>query len=168
LSQPRGGGSGSGRTAGHHVGTPDDETRSWGTDALTGGAAAAPVVINELRIHLPAAITEVVLGRLILDLERRIRRWRVENGHEHLEVSIHAGADDALVHTIAIDPHWLIESGPHPCTSDIPGDCWGWRLVHRSGDESRGLTVIVTAQVRLDVRRRRGPPGARHEGTLYQ
>lgn len=66
------------------------------------------------RVRLPAAITEVVLGRLILDLERRIRRWRVENGHEHLEVSIHADADDALVHTIAIDPHWLIESGPHP------------------------------------------------------
>ena len=64
-----------------------------------------PVVINEVRIHLPAAITEVVLGRLILDLERRIRRWRVETGHEHLEVSIHGGADDALADTIAIDPH---------------------------------------------------------------
>jgi len=52
--------------------------------------------------------------------------------------------------TIAIDPHWLIENGPHPCTSDMPGDCWGWRLVLPSGDESRGLAVIVTAQVRLD------------------
>jgi hypothetical protein len=70
-----------------------------------------PVVINEVHVHLPTAITDAVAARLLVELERQIRRWRTDSGHEELEVPIHAGPRVVVVYTIAVDSPWVIESG---------------------------------------------------------
>jgi hypothetical protein len=87
----------------HQLVEPELETRSWGGEAVQGAAAAVPVVINELHVRLPTAITDAVAARLLVELERQIRRWRTDSGHEELEVPIHAGPRDVVVYTIAVD-----------------------------------------------------------------
>jgi len=93
------------------LGPTELETRSWGGGALSGAAAAAPDVINVLRIYLPPALTGLAVDTAVSALARQIRDWRAESAHENLEVPIHAGPDAAVVYTVAVDPPWRILSG---------------------------------------------------------
>lgn len=85
----------------HHVGGHEEvETRSIEGQA---GLVLASIVIYQLRIYLPNALTDLVVKKVVADLDQRIRRWRRKTGNTKLEVPIYGPDGETVIHTVERD-----------------------------------------------------------------
>jgi hypothetical protein len=87
----------------HSVGEHELESRTFG-NMLRLGAEAAPIVIYQLRIYLPPALTSLAVSKVVADLDQRIRRWRRRTGHTKLEVPIYGPDGETIIHIVEVEP----------------------------------------------------------------
>jgi hypothetical protein len=73
------------------------------TRDVTAGLTLAAVVIYQLRIYLPNALTEFMVKKAVDELDRRIRSWRRRTGNTRLEVPIYGPDGKTVIHIVERD-----------------------------------------------------------------